>query len=102
MEEAEIIFHNPKGRSATGQVTDGIIENIITYDRLNDGVPLGTLTVTVHPIVDREKILNTKPGNRPKDAPKPPFPKKYGDPKTSGLIAEITSGKNELSFELTD
>jgi hypothetical protein len=102
VEEAEIVFHNPKGRSATGQVADGSIQNIITYDRLNDGVPLGTLTVTIHPVVDREEILKTKPGQRPKNAPKPPFPKKYADPKTSGLIAEIKSGKNVLRFELTD
>jgi hypothetical protein len=101
VEKAAIIFHNPKGRSATGQVVAGNIEGVTTYDTLDDGAAIGTLTVTIHPMMDDE-AMKPKPEKKPKRPIEPGLPPRYGDPKTSNLTAEIQAGENEIYFDLTD
>ncbi len=103
VENATIVFHNPKGRSATGQVVAGNIEGVTTYDTLNDGAAIGTLTVTIHPAADDDQE-ETKPnrGKKPKLPIERRLPPRYCDPKTSNLTAEIQAGENEIHFDLTD
>lgn len=99
VDKATIVFHNPHGRSAVGQIADGVIENVTTYDRLN----VGALTVTIHPIIDGDIFPQSlKPSEKPKRPARPPFPQRYSDPKQSGLTAEIHDGVNVLEFDLTN
>lgn len=98
VEEATIVFHNPDGRPGTGQIVEGQIENVTTYDKLNDGAAVGTLKVTIHPVIDQESLKPMKPG----EVMKLPLPARYSDPQQSGLTAEIEPGTNDLTFELTD
>lgn len=102
VEEATIVFHNPKGRPAKGRIVNGEIKDMITYDVLNDGVPLGKMTITLHPAISPPDNTPLTPGQRPTPQLKPPFPPRYGDPDKSGLTAEIVKGANNLLFELTD
>lgn len=102
VEEALIVFHNPNGRSANGRIENGEIKDVTTYDVLSDGAPLGSLTVTIHSVVDTMPLTPPKPGEPLELPPKPPFPPRYGDPQKSVLEAEIQAGTNELSFDLTD
>ena len=101
VENATIVFHNPKGRSATGRIENGDIKAVTTYDTLNDGVAIGTLAVTIHPVMDREP-MKPKPDEEPTSPAIPPFPSRYGDPTTSDLTAEIQAGENKIFFDLTD
>lgn len=48
---------------------------------------------------DNAKSPEVDAGNQPKYVA---IPKKYNDPKTSGLTWDIIKGKNEKTFELTD
>lgn len=102
LERAKIVFHNPHGRSATGEIVQGIIQDVTTFDVRNDGAPLGTLAVTIHPLSNSTKLKLPPPGQSLPKPPAPPFPLRYADPERSGFQAEIHRGKNKLHFELTD
>lgn len=98
----------PKGEAVTGKVAlDG------------KPVPGGTITFTskdgktsVSAEIKEGDYKATVPAGEyavgiaapaPKDKKgAPPFmiPAKYGDPKTSGIVAEVKAGKNNLDFEL--
>jgi hypothetical protein len=86
-----------------------------TYE--TSGVPLGTMSVSI----ETESIkgqtggaASYKPPPGAKMVDKPPeidnsgapsyvkIPKKYSDPKTSGLSIEITKGRQMVNFDLTD
>jgi hypothetical protein len=81
------------GRPASGQIKDGKIIDVTTYDKTGDGAPLGT-----HPVAIRAVENTTDMYAKPKSL----VPAKYGDTKTSGLSAEIKSGENTLEFKLKD
>lgn len=102
LDGAQIVFHNPAGRAATGQVVKGSIVGVTTYDVLNDGAPVGTLVVTIHPTRPREVVELRTPDKNPPKAHMPSLPRRYSDPLTSKLTADIQSGTNEVWFDLTD
>lgn len=102
LDGAQIVFHNPNGRSATGQIVSGNIVGVTTYDVPNDGAPVGTLVVTIHPTRPREVVKLRTPGKNPPKPHEPPFPRRYSDPLTSKLTADIQTGTNEVWFDLTD
>ncbi|MDB5388349.1 MAG: hypothetical protein JWM11_3995 [Planctomycetaceae bacterium] len=102
VDDSQIVFHNPNGRSATGQIVAGAIEDVTTYDVLNDGAPVGTLKVTVHPLTMSYSNNPIRSGTAPPRIRNAKYPARYGIPETSGLEAIIKPGTNELTFELTE
>ncbi len=91
LKTGKIQFLPAEGRSATGKIRDGRIEEVGTFDR-GDGVLVGSHRVAIYAFI-REPVGM--------EAPPWVIPQRYGDPATSGLTAEIRSGKtNELTFEL--
>ena len=63
------------------------------------GLPFGTYEVTVTPRLS-DVPAGTSTGPRLEEASN--IPRKYRDPRTSGLKAVIVAGKNRFDFDLTD
>ena len=91
--EGDIVFYPENGRSASGQISDGEIVNVETFEK-NDGIPLGKMKVTVAAF-DGPKDDMYKP-------PKMTTPEKYNSAKTTDLTADIGPGENTVTFELKD
>jgi len=89
-----IVFYPENGRSAAGEIVDGEITNVTTYEP-GDGAPVGPVKITVTSIqVDGE-------GTQAKT--KSLIPQKYADPSKSGLTATVNAGeKNVVDLNLTD
>lgn len=88
---AVVAFVSQDGKSAvTAEVKDGAYRT---------AVPVGEYAVAIASVPPK-KDKEEKPV--PKDPAKflPVVPPKYGDPKTSGLVAKVAAGKNELNFDL--
>ena len=102
VEAALIVFHAKEGRSAKGRIVAGQIVDVITYDRLNDGAPVGTMPVTIYPPKDRNIVPERKSAERKSKTTLSAFPPRYGDPLQSGLSVEIKPGTNNLTIELSD
>lgn len=102
VEKAMIIFHNPKGRPARGSIIDGEIQDVITYDTLNDGVPLGKMPVTIHPFVDPEAITRQAVAGPARRNVRPSLPPRYADLKTTNLSVDIHEGQNEVELSLVN
>ncbi len=93
-----VILLTPEGsgQAATGEIqTDGSFQ--LTTFKKNDGARPGKYRVAVQPFPATGGI----PGMEFPEG-KPPIPAKYLDANTSGLTAEIKSGKNTLDFALKD
>lgn len=107
---AAILFRPAQGRAGRGEVRDGKIIRSGTYEE-NDGLVLGTHLVAVQPIYgpapsqsdpNAEKSkLKSKQGAGYGGTASAKIPRKYRNLQNSGLTAEITSGENELTIELT-
>jgi hypothetical protein len=91
--DGEIVFYPEKGRSATGQVKDGKILNVTTFDP-NDGAPIGKVKATVIAL-DGPKNDMYKPG-------KLVSPAKYISVDTTDLSTEIKPGANTVAFDMKD
>ena len=102
------IIFEPKGqRSAVGQIVDGAIVEVMTYDP-GDGVPLGHHSVAIsangtpggassevaHPGGVKKQAANYMSGTSL-------IPVRYNDPTTSGLSVDIKSGTNTVEFRLS-
>jgi len=104
-----IIFEVSGARSARGNIVDGAITEVTTYNP-GDGVPLGTARVAVH-ATEVASSVETQSPQTPDVAGKPDagymgagavslIPSRYNNPATSELTVEITKGDNEVTFDL--
>ena len=100
----------PKGEAVTGKVNlDGqpVPGGTITFTskdgktsvaaEIKDGEYKATVPAGEYDVSFKEPAPKDKDK---KDAPPFKIPAKYGDPKTSGIVAKVTAGKNNLDFEL--
>lgn len=87
--KAAVRFYPPEGRSSQGR-TDASGRFVLTCYEPDDGALVGTHQVVVAAI---EEINGT--------TIKWHAPKKYSEPHTSGLSAEIDGPRDDLKFELS-
>lgn len=88
-----ITFVSAKNRSGSGEIKDGKIVNVMTFEK-NDGVPVGRIQIAISALDRSEKYRN-------KMVPPSLIPRKYDDYSKSGLTAKIVAGQNnELRFDL--
>ena len=88
-----IVFYPTEGRSASGEVKDGEIVGVTTFEP-KDGVPIGHHKVTIQ--------AWDKPATDMYTQRKSIVPAKYTDVSQTSLSADIEAGMNELTFDLTD
>lgn len=108
LQHGAIIFEVDGNRPSYGQIEDGKIVNLSTFDA-NDGVPVGEAKIAINSISAPGSGKGPGAGG-PSDRPgetggivtgKNQLPLRYANPATSGLTATITAGENELNFDLT-
>ena len=93
LKTGKILFEPVDGRPARGEIVDGKIVNVSTYDK-DDGAIVGDHSVVIHSFIREPKGMEIVPSA---------IPEKYNDPSTSDLTATIVAGEtNELTLELTD
>lgn len=94
VKEGQITFYPENGRSATGKVNDGKIQEITTFDP-GDGAPVGKLKVTVVAF-DKSTADTYNPG-------KNLLPTKYAALQSTPLSVEIKPGANDVgALKLAD
>lgn len=105
LESGSIIFETQGARPAVGQIVNGKIVEVTTYQP-GDGVPLGVHQVAIQSVTAAEGVATQNPGDNAAGAgymrSESLIPAIYGDPQQSGLTAEIKPGVNELHFELKE
>lgn len=85
----KIQFFPGEGRTASGTIVDGRIEDVSTFEQ-DDGALVGSHRVAVYAF-EREPVgMEIVPWA---------IPRRYGDPNTSGLVAELPAD-GELQFDL--
>jgi hypothetical protein len=101
-----VMFEKAGARPATGQIKDGKIVEVTTYQP-DDGAAVGQHQVAIFVTSAPKTAVANDPGQVQKFDPNymgggSLIPTRYNDPKTSGLTAEVKSGgPNEFKFELT-
>ena len=104
----------PEGRGANGQIVDGAYS--MTTQDPSDGAFPGSYSVVVdalEPDMAAVEAAAKKKGSTSVALPqdmvakayakaKNAVPKKYSQPATSGLKAEVKAGSNKFDFDLTD
>jgi hypothetical protein len=90
LEQGTITFTPEEGRVAFGKIKDGKIVEVTTHS-LNDGATKGHHRVAIRSISNPDDMYAKHESL---------IPENYGDPNTSGLTADLTSGTNDLSFDL--
>lgn len=102
-----ITFESEGHRPAIGRIVDGSIVEITTYEP-GDGVPVGHHKVAISS-TEQPRTADPGKGSRPGEKPiqasnymlgRSLIPSRYNSPGTSGLTADIESGKNSVEFEL--
>lgn len=96
---ANVTFQPNGGRPATG-VTDASGKYTLATFGTSDGAVLGSHKISITPNITDVPMPETP--DQASAEPKPPFPKKYMNPDTSGLTADVKSGPNEVNLELKD
>ena len=103
--QGTITFEVPGARPARGEIVDGKIVNLSTYEA-GDGVPVGAASVAITSTVQTSTVTEPSASD---DAPGGPsgmpeykslIPQEYANPQSSGLTATIEEGENALSFDL--
>lgn len=101
-----ITFETTGSRPASGVIKEGEILNVMTYEP-NDGAPVGTHQVSITATEIAKSAVVANPGETTDFDPNymgggnSLILKKYNNPSTSGLTAEIQSGtENVLQFDL--
>lgn len=96
---ASVAFTPASGKVAMGE-TDDQGNFTLTTNEPGDGAVVGDYTVTLVPIPDEVPDMFAPPAPANPDAS--PFPPRYGDPKSSGLKATVSSdpSKNVFTFDL--
>lgn len=93
LKKGKIQFEPESGRTAYGEIVEGQIKNVKTYEP-GDGAVVGTHRVSIYAFVRDPVGMEIVPSM---------IPERYNDPSTSGVTEVIESGsKNELQIELTD
>jgi hypothetical protein len=90
LSQGTIVFHPEQGRQASGKIKDGQIVEVTTHAP-NDGVAPGKHKVTIRSVSNPDDMYAKQESL---------IPENYGFPDKSGLTADITSGKNDLKFDL--
>ena len=88
-----IVIYPEKGRSASGEILDGKIQSLTTFEP-GDGAPLGRVKVTV--------AAYDKPAGDMTVKRKLVTPTKYSDVNQTDLTATIIPGSNTVKLELKD
>ena len=111
--EGTITFYPEIGRSATGRIGPDGTYVLTTFDE-GDGALVGKHTVTIEavrfaqrqqPKSLEEEIAMARSGKKEDPAAAKPqrlVPQKYAEKSTSGLSAEVSSGKNSIDFDLSE
>lgn len=104
VKEGTIVFESPGQRPANGKIQDGEIVECTTYEP-NDGVPVGQHQVAVFVSAPAGTAVAETPGQTAAFDPNymgggSLIPRRYNDPKLSGLKAEIAPGDNRITLEL--
>src|SRR5262249_49705990 len=98
-----IRFESTGHRPATGQILNGEIVELTTY-QTGDGVPVGAHKVAIWSSAEAASAIVANPGESKVGgnymSGKSLINTLYNDPETSGLTAEIKSGDNVVTFEL--
>ena len=102
---AAVTFTPANGRPATGQ-TNANGEFTLTTFKTNDGAITEEHAVTIAKM-ESGPVAQGEPGRAPPvtsaTPPKSLIPKKYSDPRTSGLKETVASpGPNEFTFDVED
>lgn len=93
LEKGEIVFYPDEGRPARGEIVDGQIVEVGTFES-DDGVAAGHCRIIVRAL---------EPGADMYTPSKHLIPKRYASVEESGLETTIEPGtKNALTLELTD
>ncbi len=92
-----VMFVPEQGPAATGEIRPDGTYSLGTYGT-NDGAVLGNHKVSITAIADMGDMLPEAQS----PTPPPLIPQKYLSHESSGLVAEVKSGTNELNFDLTD
>ena len=93
LEKGKIQLEPQSGRTAYGEIVDGQIKNIKTFEP-GDGAIVGTHRVSIYSFVREPVGMEIVPSA---------IPERYNDPSTSGVTVMIEAGtKNELEIDLTD
>ena len=103
-----ITFESPGQRPAIGQVVDGAIVDVTTYEP-GDGAPVGHHLVAISATDDAassSSASTSNPGEIKKTSTnymvgKSLVPARYNAPNSSGLTADIKAGKNPVEFNLS-
>lgn len=94
--EGMLSFISSTGFAATAEVKDGTYS--ITSSQYGNGIPIGEYQVSILSATAKSDPLASSPE---KASVKIEIPKKYADPATSGLSANVNQGAAEFNFELT-
>jgi len=110
---ADIVFSLKNGSGSSFGRTDAAGKYELTTRKSNDGALPGDYLVAIsktddaapsQPFVSQEDSKNYNPFAGKNPAPRPTsksgIPAQYGDPKTSGLTARVTTEKNTIDFDL--
>lgn len=109
LKHGTILFESPGKRTAVGEVRNGAIVGVRTYED-NDGAPVGEHRVAIQSLAEMSAIALAGPSN-PGDTGKynPAYmsgtsaiPEHYGNPATSGLTANVAPDGAPLKFELKE
>jgi hypothetical protein len=99
-----LTFEAPGMRPATARIVDGRIVEATTF-RSGDGVPIGSHAIAVFAREEARPTPATDPGKQAFAADgmvgRSLLPRRYNDPKSSGLSATIEAGSNTLHLTLT-
>lgn len=93
LKEGTIVFHPSDGRSGVGQIRDGEIVNVTTYEP-GDGAPFGPCNVSIQAMSNATDMYAPR---------KSLIPEKYASAEKSGLTADIIEGQETtVEFDLND
>lgn len=99
-----IVFESDGQRPATGKIENGQIVEVSTYEP-NDGAPVGHHRVAIFATAEAASAVAPDPSQKSGLGKNymgggSILPKRYGDPKTSGLEADVEAHGGTFSFQL--
>ena len=99
LSSGKIVFQSDSARSAFGQIRNGEIVDVATYET-GDGVPVGLQRIAIQPDID-ESVMMKNPAEAAKMMKAAGIPQKFQQARTSGLTAEIKYREvNRLTIDI--